>query len=77
MPTHNVSFSICLDFELDYECVAPDVIEPGDLRVGVIDNEGRTAPKWLLDRIRDHLLDEDYERTRDYVHRDMQARVAS
>lgn len=48
MPSHTVSFSICVDLELFYEQTAPDVLVPDRVQIDVIDNEGRAAPKWLL-----------------------------
>ena len=55
MPSHTLSFSICVDLELDD--ANPESI--GSLKIDVIDNEGRAAPPFLLRTIREHLVAQD------------------
>lgn len=67
MPSHTLSFSICVDLELFYEQTAPDVLAPEWVKIDVIDNEGRAAPKWLLRRICGYLMEHQHDRLLDYM----------
>lgn len=70
MPSHTLSFSICVDLELIYEQTAPDVLVPDRVKIDVIDNEGRAAPKFLLTGICGYLNEHQHGHLLEYLAND-------